>query len=335
MEKFPLLDIVIGLSLIYTFLSLFASNLTELVVSILQWRTKCLQQGLITLLGESSTHPGQFKDSIAGRLWNSPQIISALRSFSQRDPSIVFSKRFPQLLAAVLMDVLQSLPRSSEAFSEEVSVDPFSHLRSIVEFSPNLSPHLRANLRQVLGRAERIEANPEQQLSRLKQELSFWFSCVIADATITYKYRFKLISFLVSLVLVIAINVDSLYIIRCISENTTTRAVIMQNVLHIGGCQDNLNSPVCQRHFSQLMETSAIPMGWQPSNRRRQFPQLSRVIILRTIGGWFLTSLAVSMGSRFWLQIMRRTSIVLRQASKPKWSIQLNVQKRQTNRSKF
>lgn len=330
MEKLPLLDIVIGLSLIYTFLSLLASALTELVVSALQWRTKYLQQGLITLLGESFVSPDQFKDSITGRLWNSPQVISAIRLLNRREQSSTFSKKVPQLFAAALLDILQRLPCDSDVSSQEASMETISQLRSIVESSPSLSPQLQANLRQLLNRVQSIEADSEQQRLRLQYELSLWFNYAITDAMTAYKHQFKLVSFLVSLVLVIAVNVDSLYIIRRISENTATRAVIMQNVLHIQGCQDNLNSSACQHHLSRLMETSTIPVGWQLSNRQRQFPQLSRVIVLRTIGGWSLTGIAVAMGSRFWLQILRRMGIILR-VGKLRQPSHLNRQKQQAN----
>jgi hypothetical protein len=52
MEQFPLLDIVIGLSLIYTFLSLLASELTELIITALHWGRKRLKPAMMILLGE-------------------------------------------------------------------------------------------------------------------------------------------------------------------------------------------------------------------------------------------------------------------------------------------
>jgi hypothetical protein len=116
----------------------------------------------------------------------------------------------------------------------------------------------------------------------------------------------KTISFFVSLMLVVAINADSLFIIRRISENTATRAIVMQNVTQIQGCHKNLNSPGCVERIASLMESSTVPIGWQRSNRQKQFSRLSGSNFLRAIGGWLLSGIAVSMGSRFWLQLLNQ-----------------------------
>jgi hypothetical protein len=65
------------------------------------------------------------------------------------------------------------------------------------------------------------------------------------------------------------------------------------------------------------MESTTIPIGWQPSNQGKQFTQLNGVIILRTIGGWLLTSIAITVGSCFWLQLLRRLSAFWSKESPP------------------
>jgi len=328
-EKLPLLDIVIGLSLIYTCLSLLASELTEFVITVLQCRTKCLKQSIVTLLGESSLRdkPDQFKDTIAGRLWNSSSIISMVQSFDRRNGSIMLTKVMPRLFAEGLLNVLQDLPSQELSLSGSLNVDHSNTavksivcLKSIVESSPALSPQLKANLQRIFDRVQRTEPDANRQMLRLVDEIGRWFSHAMIDALATYKHQFKVISFLVSLVLVIAMNVDSLYIIRRISENTATRAIVIQNATQIQDCQDYLNSPSCVARLSFLMESTTIPVGWQSSNRQRQFNQLNQIILLRTIGGWFLTSIAVAMGSRFWLRLLNQLAIVLRGKSKSRQS---------------
>lgn len=332
MEKLPLLDIVIGLSLIYTCLSLLASELTEFVITVLHWRSKCLKQSIATLLGESPLRNDSepFKDTIAARLLNSPRIVSAIQSFDRR--SGILFKVMPQVFAEALLDVLQGLPAQNPLCSNSLSTDHSNtainsivHLQSIIKFSPELSPQLQGNLRRIIDRVQRIEPDANRQLVQLTNEIGRWFSYAMIDALAIYKHQFKIISFLVSLVLVIAMNVDSLYIIRRISENTATRAVIMQNAVQIQDCRDHLSSPNCVERLSSLMESTTIPIGWQPSNRQKQFAQFNKVIILRTIGGWSLTSLAVAMGSRFWLQLLNQLVIASGRKSKPRRSTPSSV----------
>jgi hypothetical protein len=310
MEQFPLLDIVIGLCLIYTLLSLLASELTEFVVTVLRWRTRSLKRGIMTLLGESlepSHHSKPFKDTITSKLYCSSNMAAITQYFNQRHLLITRSDIPAKLFAEALLDVLQSLPITNNPASREtVSEVTLTKLLSIVESSPEVSPQLRANLKRLINRTQIIEPDPKQQIAQLKHEIALWFKHGMQAAFIVYRHNFKTFSLLVSFVLAVIINADSLYAIRRISENTATRAIVVQNATQIEGCQDNLNSPQCVERVSVLMESSTLPIGWHPTNRQKQFSQFSKGNLLRAIGGWLLTGIAISMGSRFWLQLLNR-----------------------------
>lgn len=308
MEQFPLLDIVIGLSLIYTFLSLLSSELTELAITVLQWSRRSLKRAIMILLGEPlelGKDPKTFKDTIAGRLYSSSSMTAIVERFDQRH--VTLSHSFAPLFAEALIDVLQNLPYEVHRENRPVGAEmPVTKLLSTVESSPEVSPQLKANLKRLITQARMVQPDPQQQMVQLKQEIALWFNQAMREMFRAYKHDLKTISFLVSLVLVVAINADSLYIIRRISENTATRAIVIQNVTQIQGCQKTLDSPNCIERVSALMESSTIPIGWQRSNRQNQFSRISGGSLLRAIGGWLLTGIAVSMGARFWLQLLNR-----------------------------
>lgn len=321
MEKFPLLDIVIGLSLIYGFLSLLASELTRMIVTTTQWRHKQLRNTILTLFGESSpdNHSAPFKETITDRILNSPEIASEIRTFTANGQWFLLCSVSPGLFAKVLLDVLQNLPRSHPVAtgSSAVAVESVSNIALIIESGSGLPSRLRTNLDRMIHQVQKTESEPEQQLLRLQNEVAFWFSCALKEPSKTYRLYLKMVSFVVSLAVVITANVDSLYIIRRISENTATRTVVMQNASYIQGCQQQLNSLDCAKQLSLLMERTVIPIGWHPANYRQQFAQINWVVILRTIGGWFLSSLAAAMGSRFWLRVFHQLSVLLGRKSKP------------------
>jgi hypothetical protein len=283
----------------------------------LHWRSKQLQRTILNLLGESiqNDYPNCLKETITGRILSSPEIVSAIRIFRLSDKWYVLCGVSPQLFAQVLLKVLQSLPPSKQLARSAV-VEPIAHLSSTIAFSPELSPQLRVNLERMIHQITQKEPDPEKQVLQLQDEIAFWFSCALQEPSKTYRLHLKMVSFGVSLAVVIAANVDSLYIIRRISENTATRAVVMEQAINIQGCQRQLGSPQCTERLSALMERTFIPVSWHPANRRKQFAQLSRVVILRTIGGWLLSSLAVAMGSRFWLQIFNHLGAVLGRKAK-------------------
>lgn len=309
MENLPLIDIVVGLSLIYTCASLLSSELTKFVIDLSRWRSKYLTQCLLTLLGESSNHHLILSRSITGKLLNSSYLTAMTQTAAQRDRSLLLAKITLHTWAEALLEVLQQLPQPLSSHLPGSS--PIARIESIVAAAPELSPSLRTNLTRLICRVQLLEADPNQQIERLKSEIGIWFSYAIADATNAYKHHFKLISFLISLSLTLTLNIDSLYLIRRISENTATRAVIMQNATHIQGCQTSLSSLQCTENLSFLIESTTIPIGWQPANRQKQFAQFNRVVCLRTIGGWFLSSIAIAMGSRFWLHLFNRLTAIL------------------------
>lgn len=99
MGQFPLLDVVTGLILIYTFLSLLASELTEFLTTIWRWRAKHLQQSIMLLLGaiELRRNPEQFKNTITGKLYYGSLIASVAQRSRRRvliSPSYLSSKVF-------------------------------------------------------------------------------------------------------------------------------------------------------------------------------------------------------------------------------------------------
>lgn len=331
MEKFPLLDVVIGLSLIYTFLSLLSSELTELIVTLRHWRTRSLKRAVMTLLGESlelSQDSNHFKATITGKLYSDSRMSQIIQYFDQRHIPTTLYNAPAQLFAEILLDVLQNLLNPTGLAGQrppsEITV---TKLLSIVESSPEISPQLRANLKRLIDRTQLIESDPNQQMTQLKLQIARWFSQAMTGALTVYKYNLKADSFFVNLALAIALNADSLYMIRRISENTATRAITVQNATQIDGCWEDLNSPYCVERMSLLMESTTLPVGWHRVNRQKQFSQLSIGKLLRAIGGWLLTTIATSMGARFWFQLLNQ--IVHFRSNDPKPRLAANNRKRQ------
>lgn len=309
MEKLPLLDVVVGLTLIYTFLSLLSSELTEFIVTVLHWRTQSLKRGIMTLLGESLElgDDPKLKDTITGRVLRNSRMSAIAQHYNQRHVPATLPYIPAQLFAEALLDVLQSLSHTSKPTEQKaVSEITLVELLSIVESSPEVSLQLKANLKRLIKRTQIAEPDPKQQMTQLKHEIALWFKRGMNGAFTVYKHNLKAFSFFVSLVLAITINADSLYVIRRVSENTATRTIVVQNAPRIQGCRENLNSPRCVERTSWLMESTTIPIGWHRVNRQQQFAQLSRSNILRAIGGWLLTGIAISMGSQFWFQLLNR-----------------------------
>ncbi|HEY9688769.1 MAG TPA: hypothetical protein V6D46_02165, partial [Coleofasciculaceae cyanobacterium] len=106
MQLSPIVDIVIGLLFVYLTLSLLASEIQELIATLLQWRATHLKQSIAQLLsggsqstisdnGQSSGRPGDTKraEQLTNQLYNSPSI-NSLNQEAKGLVAIGFRKAF-------------------------------------------------------------------------------------------------------------------------------------------------------------------------------------------------------------------------------------------------
>lgn len=324
-DNFPLLDIAIGLILIYTFLSLLTSELTEFITSLLRWRAAHLQQGIMTLLGESAAlrrDPIQFKNTITGQLYASSLISSITQRFGRRRATVGPSYIPAEVFADALIEVLQSLPEVEQDKAQAQqdlyqTVNALNNLMTKVEHCNDLPAQLKNNLARFANRAQGQAETAELQLERFRQEIALWYDHSMDRLSGTYRRNIKAFTVLTGSILAVLINADSVYMLRRISENTATRSVIIQNAVQIEGCEADLSSSQCMEKMAYLLDTTTIPIGWHPVNFQQQFPQFNPIYIFKAVLGWLLTGIAISMGSRFWFQILDQLINVRETGEKP------------------
>lgn len=336
MGSFPLLDIGIGLILIYTFLSLLTSEITQILTAVLRWRAKHLQQDIMTLFGESTKlrrDPEQFKNTITGRLYYS-SLIAAMTQRSRSSRRFVGPSYIPSnLFADALLEVLQSLPNAeskASQVSEDVhrSTDEIVVLMTKVEASDALPASLKDNLNQLAKRTQTRTQTTELQLEQFRQEIALWYEQSMTRLSGRYQRHVKAFTVLIGAVVAVVINADSLFMLRRLSENTATRSVIIQNAMQIQGCQADLSSSHCMNEMARLLESTTVPIGWHPVNFRQQFPKLQPYYLSRALFGWLLTGLAISMGSRFWFQLLNQFIHIEETEDKPDSTKEQRTEKR-------
>jgi hypothetical protein len=323
MEHFPLLDIAIGLTLIYTFLSLLASELTEFLTTVLRWRAAQLQRGIMTLLGEAANfkqHPEEFKNTITGKLYSSA-LIASITQQSRRYRRFVGPSYIPsRVFADALLEVLQTLESGHKPAALQdldQSASELSQLLVQIESSNQIPPRLKDNLKRFARSAETDAQETALQMQRFKHEIILWYEHSMDRLSGVYRRNIKVLSIVIGSTLALLINVDSLFMIRRISENTATRSVIVENALQIQGCETDLSSAQCMTQLDALLDETTVPIGWHPVNFRQQFPQRTLPYLLRAVAGWLLTGIAISMGAHFWFQILEQFIEVRETGEKP------------------
>jgi hypothetical protein len=238
-----------------------------------------------------------------------------IASITQRSK---YSRRFvgptsipASVFADALLEVLQSLPNAQSKaaqFTQDVhrSADAIAVLMTKVEASDAIPASLKDNLNRLAKRTQTQTEATELQLEQFKQEIARWYEQLIEHLSERYQRNVRSFTVLAGLVIAVVINADTLFMLKRLSENTATRSVIIQNAVQIEGCHTDLSSSQCMNGMARLLDNTTVPIGWHPVNVRQQFPQPKAFYLLRALVGWLLTSIAISMGSRFWFQLLNQ-----------------------------
>ena len=180
----PIVDVALGLILLYSTLSLVASVVKEWISSVLGWRAKNLQKGIQTLIGEDH----------AARLYGHP-LVSTLAK-EKKLPSYIGSGTF----ASVVVDLLA---HDENGKSLVVPKDRAAKLIDRVGDDPVLGPALRA-----LGNAG------AETVADLRREIADWFDEGMNRVSGWYRRKAQGYIFVIGAVVAISANASTVHVVR-------------------------------------------------------------------------------------------------------------------------
>ena len=301
-----IVDVAIGVVFVYLLLGLVVTAGTELIASWLNWRADNLRAGLQRLLNPA----------LAQALYDHPMIQRL--SKSGRGPSYIPSEMF----ALALVDVMANLrPADSQ---------PAKDLESLIGNVPD------PDVRRVLSLLA-AEAGPDGQ--KLKENIEKWFNTSMDRVAGWYKRKTQLINVILAVVLTVAVNVDSILIVRNLSNDAALRAALVAQAQALvkespapTGPPDAGSGPSVddlQQRIDKLTGLG-VPVGWtdEPGDGFRRWPgwwpgdgeaaawaatwrDTARYHLL----GWLLTALAASLGAPFWFDVLNKI-ITIRSAGR-------------------
>jgi hypothetical protein len=326
--NFPaMLDVAIGLFFIYLTLSLLVSGIQELIATVLEWRAKQLKEAIQILLGDNEANAPSAKPAqkIADELWKHPLI----RSLNQRKilrgsvgPSYISSKMF----AATLLEILQT----EYNFNASGTIDDI--VQSIKE-NKTLDEAIQKRILSIALIAQRKASASEKGIKSLEEEIRIWFDQSMERASGVYNRNVKGVTFLIGLVVTLALNADTFYILGSLNKDAALRSsinqviseVISNNKKQIDEClieANKLDKPLekltqqnqCFEDINTSLDNITMPLGWstmeqfnkQVNPRYPAKPQLGDWVfgIIKLIFGWLLSAAAIAMGAPFWFDLL-------------------------------
>jgi hypothetical protein len=142
----------------------------------------------------------------------------------------------------------------------------------------------------------------------LGQEVESWFNRGMARSQGVYKRNAKAVALLIGIAIAISLNADSLHILDRLSRDPAIRSAINQAAEEIGSANPDAMADIEEQVDAALNELP-IPIGYgEAVTSKQQAAQADWFIPLvpRRVVGWFITGFAISMGSSFWFNLLKR-----------------------------
>jgi hypothetical protein len=287
------LEVVIGLTLIYLVLSIGCSGIKEVIAALFSLRAKTLEKGICNMLKNG---PNDY----TAQLFAHP-LIQATAPEGQK-PSYISARMFAAALFDVVAPANAAQPRTIESLRANVSQIP--------------DAKLRATLLNMID-----SANGDIDAARLKVE--HWFDDTMARVTGWYKRMAQKIIFAVGLILCGAVNADTLMVVKELWSDQALRSAMVaqagQKTQSTNAAELTTQEDSLQQVAEEIRDVNAPPIGWSrnsPNSKDiRLWPNTVGGQALKILG-ILLSSFAIVMGAPFWFDMLNNV-INLRLSGNP------------------
>ena len=302
-----LLDVLIGLTLVYLIFSAAASIGVELLESWLRRRGKLLERGIGEILSQIIGGAGQDGNAAAKamvrQLYDSPFVYSLYEG----DYEVGGSKLPSAIPAARFAGAVIALAAEHEDFRKAANT-----------------------MLKVAG----LKLGDDD--AKVRAALAAYFDESMERVTGWYRRHVQWVLLAIGAVLAIALNADTLNIVRTLSQDDVLRAKIVATAVGVQG-EGQAPAPVCkeatadcERQLAQqvssqleLASNLGLPLGWnlggtgiglpacvpkageQTCSRGRAFASGALFVITKILG-LALTALATTLGAPFWFDLLNR-----------------------------
>jgi hypothetical protein len=332
-----ILDVAAGIVFVFLLLSLIASTVNELLLSLVNMRARFLVKGLKELLNSSDgkglmeqlfnhglifgLFQGNYKP---GKASNLPSYIPA-RSFALAMMDLV--PRYVNQLPAPNPNSNGSEAKSgahgatSPQTAGDTALNPLKPFRDSVSLLPDSK--IREPLIAMIDAANK-------DASVLLRNIEDWYNSSMERVSGWYKFHTQWIIFFIGIVMSLAVNVDTLVIAKHLSSDATLRQSLAAAAQATAQKPiDDLQKQSFQDQTKRIQDLG-LPIGWlNPGNMDAQQEKEAkaewRIFVRKDLDkivefhfwGWLLTALAVSLGAPFWFDVLNKI-ITVRSTVKPR-----------------
>jgi len=271
MPSNAIIDISIGLILIYLVLSLICTIANEFVANIVSLRARTLRAGITRLIDDQDLR-ALFMDH---GLIASAQVSSD----SRLGPSYLSGR-------SVALALLDSLNTGK----------PIPEVQDIVTAIGKLPD---SNVKDALQTAA---TQARGDIDKLRAGVASWFDDSMDRMSGIYKRRMHWISFGIGLAITIVLNADTVSVSKSLWLDSALRAQAVQLASTVAAKQSN----PAQATITELQQDlRPMPVGWDSAPGRPDYNWYRSLSgTLEKIVGWLITALAITLGAPFWFDLL-------------------------------
>lgn len=312
-DFFRIIDIGLGLILVYLALSVVVTAMTETVAGFLKLRAGMLATGVRWLL-QGTAHdmaarnaPAGSPDNVAQQLMAHPMINGAT---SGPSPA---SHIPPRIFALTLLDVLHKVNQEAGRLTKPPT-DPsftFADAQQLVASLPD--SELKNSLALVLADAQRRAVAAEDAIAQ-------WYDGGMQRVSNWYKKRIQTITLVLGIVVAATVNANTIHIAEVLWQDDIARNVTLDAATKMAvgtepgaGCspvKDLDETSAIAQSISCRTEAAmdaftavgALPIGWSQDIDEigRQKGWITLIL------GWLITGFALQMGAPFWFNLLQK-----------------------------
>lgn len=298
-----LIEIAIGLTLVYLVLSLVVSGAQEWVSQIFRLRSKNLRKGIANLIGEAKTSDFYNHGVIKGlydhrrKTW-----ILGERLY----PSYIPGDRFADALLGLFVFREGA---GDDGAPRGAAFDGAKPLTAYIDETID-DPVLRDALKSLARRGD-------EKIDAFRDEIADWYDDAMQRVSGWYARRIRWIGLVVAILVVVTMNADTLRIAHTIWQSEVLRtslATIGQTVATEGMPTE------ADKTTGEILDL--LPLGWpcETGDTEGQPSPGASVCVLSNpafdtpmgfvlkLLGWTITIFAVSLGAPFWFDLLKRVA---------------------------
>jgi hypothetical protein len=292
----PVIEVLIGVFFLYLILSLIVSAINEGLAGLFGRRSTYLEKGIRSLLGAALT--GRFfEHNLIRGLRN-----EAARLPFNRKPSYVSASTFTE---TVLDFVREAQPPSGEAPAANPPSVPSDDV-VLKDLRERLQTGTVAEA-PILRDALQIFSGAAKDLEDFKKRVDAWYEEAMNRVSGWYKRYTSLMLFLIGIVLVSVVNADTINVADTLWRDAAVRTAVVEQAGTVA--RGDQPDPDQARDQLRELEELNLPLGWELGAGRnadpRRWPVNPPEYGIKILG-LLITAFALSFGSAFWFDLLKK-----------------------------